>query len=162
LKFHGRDNLGHRLGALLEQAWKALPEPESDIVVPVPLHASRRRERGFNQAELLAEGLVRRLRKEARFHRLRLMRGSLQRIRATVPQVGLSVAARRDNVNGVFSVARPEVVRKRTVVVVDDVMTTGMTLSACAAALKRAGASRVMALSLARATPQFPDMESSG
>ena len=90
------------------------------------------------------------------------MRGSLRRIRATVPQVGLSVAARRDNVNGVFSVARPEVVRKRTVVVVDDVMTTGMTLSACAAALKRAGASRVMALSLARATPQFPDMESSG
>jgi len=158
LKFHGRGNLGHRLGALLERVWKALPEPDSDIVVPVPLHPSRRRERGFNQAELLAEGLVRRLRKEERFHGLRLITGSLRRIRATVPQVGLSVAARRENVSGVFSVARPEDVRNRTVVVVDDVMTTGVTLSACAAALKRAGASRVLALSLARATPQFPDL----
>jgi predicted amidophosphoribosyltransferase len=71
--------------------------------------------------------------------------------------VGLSVSARRENVNGVFSVGRPEDVRNHTVVVVDDVMTTGATLSACAATLKRAGASRVLALSLARATPQFPD-----
>jgi len=84
--------------------------------------------------------------------------GSLRRIRATVPQVGLSVSARRENVSGVFSVGRPEDVRNRTVVVVDDVMTTGATLSACAAALKRAGAARVLALSLARATPQFPDV----
>ena len=158
LKFHGREYLGHRLGALLARAWEALPEPESAIVAPVPLHPSRRRERGFNQAELLARGLVRRLRKERRLHGLRLVAGSLRRIRATVPQVGLSVSARRENVSGVFSVARPEDVRNRTVVVVDDVMTTGATLSACAAALKRAGASRVLALSLARATPQFPDV----
>lgn len=158
LKFHGRRNLARRLGALLERVWKALPEPDSDIVAPVPLHPSRRLERGFNQAELLAEGLVRRLRKEERFQGLRLVTGSLRRIRATVPQVGLSVAARRENVSGVFSVARPEDVRNRTVVVVDDVMTTGVTLSACGAALKRAGASRVVALSLARATPQFPDV----
>ena len=93
---------------------------------------------------------------------MRLVAGSLRRIRATVPQVGLSVSARRENVRGVFSVGRPEEVRNRTVVVVDDVMTTGATLSACAAALKRAGATRVLALSLARATPQFPDLESSG
>jgi ComF family protein len=162
LKFHGREYLGHRLGALLARPWEALPEPESAIVAPVPLHPSRRRERGFNQAELLARGLVRRLRKEERLHGLRLVTGSLRRIRATVPQVGLSVSARRENVSGVFSVGRPEDVRNRTVVVVDDVMTTGATLSACAAALKRAGAARVLALSLARATPQFPDLESSG
>ncbi len=86
------------------------------------------------------------------------MAGSLRRIRATLPQVGLSVSARRENVSGVFSVGRPEQVRNRTVVLVDDVMTTGATLSACAAVLKRAGASRVLALSLARATPQFPDL----
>ncbi|MGD0456283.1 MAG: ComF family protein [Terriglobia bacterium] len=156
LKFHGREYLGHRLGALLARAWEALPEPDSAIVAPVPLHPSRRRERGFNQAELLAKGLVRSLRKEE--SGLRLVAGSLRRIRATVPQLGLSVSARRENVSGVFSVARPEDVRNRTVVVVDDVMTTGATLSACAAALKRAGASRVLALSLARATPQFPDV----
>jgi len=82
---------------------------------------------------------------------------SLRRIRATLPQIGLSVSARRENVSGVFSVARPEQVRNRTIVLIDDVMTTGATLSACAAALKRAGAARVLALSLARATPQFPD-----
>jgi len=160
LKFHGREYLGHRLGALLARAWEALPETDSAIVASVPLHRSRRRERGFNQAELLAKGLVKSLRKEE--GGLRLVAGSLRRIRATVPQVGLSVSARRENVSGVFSVSRPEDVRNRTVVLVDDVMTTGATLSACAAALKRAGASRVLALSLARATPQFPDLESSG
>jgi ComF family protein len=159
LKFYGREYLGHRLGALLARAFEALPEPDSAIVVPVPLHPSRRRQRGFNQAELLARGLVRRLRKEGRG--LQLVAGSLSRVRATLPQVGLSVSARRENVSGVFSVSRPEQVRNRTVVVIDDVMTTGATLSACAAALKRAGASRVLALSLARATPQFPDVEGS-
>jgi ComF family protein len=160
LKFHGGEYLGRRLGALLARAWESLPESDSAIVAPVPLHSSRRRERGFNQAELLARGLVRSLRKEERG--LRLVAGSLRRIRATVPQVGLSVRARRENVSGVFSVCRPEDVRNRTVVVVDDVMTTGATLSACAATLKRAGASRVLALSLARATPQFPDMGALG
>ena len=158
LKFHGREYLGNRLGALLARAWGALPEPDPAIVAPVPLHPSRKRQRGFNQAELLARGLVRRLRKEERFHRFQLVASCLRRIRATLPQVGLSVSARRENVSGVFSVARPEQVRTRTVVLIDDVMTTGATLSACAAALKRAGASRVLALTLARATPQFPDM----
>jgi ComF family protein len=123
------------------------------------LHPSRRRQRGFDQAELLARGLVRRLRREGRLCGLQLAPGSLRRIRATLPQVGLSASARRENVSGVFSVVRPEQVRDRTVVLIDDVMTTGATLSACAAALKQAGASQVLALSLARATPQFPDMD---
>ena len=160
LKFYGREYLGHALGALLARAWEAHPELDSALVAPVPLHPLRRRARGFNQAELLASGLVRSLRKEG--SGLRLAAGSLRRIRDTVPQVGLSVSARRENVSGVFSVCRPEEVRDRAVVVVDDVMTTGATLSACAAALKRAGAERVLALALARATPQFPDVESSG
>jgi ComF family protein len=159
LKFHRREYLGHRLGALLARSFETLPEPDSAIVVPVPLHPSRKRQRGFNQAEVLARGLVRKLRKEDRG--LQLVVGSLGRTRATVPQIGLSARARRENVRGVFSVNRPEQVRKRTVVLIDDVMTTGATLSACAGALKRAGASRVLALSLARATPQFPDLESS-
>jgi ComF family protein len=157
LKFYGREDLGHRLGAILVQAWEALPETDGAVVAPVPLHPSRRRQRGFNQAELLAKGMVRRLRKLERRHGLRLATDVLERLRDTPPQVGLSVSARRKNVSGVFSVRRPDDVRNRTVVVIDDVMTTGATLSACAAALKRAGAARVLALSLARATPQFPD-----
>jgi predicted amidophosphoribosyltransferase len=85
----------------------------------------------------------------------------LTRIRATVPQTGLSLAERRENVQGAFAVERPERIRGRTVVLIDDVMTTGATLSACAIALKRAGASRVLALTLARAAPQFPDFSDS-
>ena len=162
LKFHGKEYLANRLGEFLAQAFEALSEPDSAIVVPVPLHASRRSQRGFNQAELLARGLVRRLRRGERFEGLQFVADSLCRTRATLPQVGLSVRARRENVSGVFSVVRPDRVRNRAIVLIDDVMTTGATLSACAAALKRAGASRVLALSLARATPQFPDLESSG
>jgi ComF family protein len=155
LKFHRREHLAIRLGALLARPFEALSASDSAIVAPVPLHPSRRRQRGFNQAELLARGLVRRLRRERRG--LQFAASLLRRIRPTLPQVGLSLSARRENVSGVFSVARPELVRNRPVVLVDDVMTTGATLSACAAALKRAGASPVLALSLARATPQFPD-----
>ena len=157
LKFHGREYLGKRLGALLARAWEALPEPDSPLVAPVPLHPSRRRQRGFDQAELLARGLDQRLRREGRLRGLQLVPGLLRRVRATVPQVGLSASARRENVSGVFCVVRSEQVRNRTVVLIDDVMTTGATLSAGATALKQAGAWRVLALSLARAAPQFPD-----
>jgi len=155
LKFHGREHMAIRLGALLAGPLEALSAADSAVVAPVPLHSSRRRQRGFNQAELLARGLARQPRGEKRG--LQLVTGSLRRIRPTLPQVGLSVSARRENVSGVFSVARPEQVRNRPVVLVDDVMTTGATFSACAVALKRAGALQVLALSLARATPQFPD-----
>jgi predicted amidophosphoribosyltransferase len=67
------------------------------------------------------------------------------------------LAARRENVRGVFAVTAPERVRDRVLILVDDVMTTGATLSSCATALKRAGARQVLGLTLARATPQFPD-----
>ncbi len=83
----------------------------------------------------------------------------LERTRPTLPQAGLSWNARWENVRGVFRVASPERVRERVVLLVDDVMTTGATLSACASALKRAGARQVLAVTLVRATPQFPDMD---
>ena len=159
LKFYGREHLAKRLGGLLLRPYEALPEQGSALVVPVPLHTSRSRQRGFNQAELLARGLVRKIRREE--PGLQLAADLLVRARPTLPQVGLSPSARRENVRGVFSVSQPERVRNRTVLLVDDVMTTGATLSACAAALKRAGAARVLALSLARATPQFPDTAAS-
>ena len=158
LKFQGRMGLGPRLGGLLTRGWDCLPETTSALVIPVPLHSVRRRERGFNQAEVLAKGLLRKLRKQGKCEGVRYLPNALRRTRATAPQVGLSEAARRENVRGVFSVERTGDVCNRTVVIVDDVMTTGATLSACAAALKRAGAEQVLALSLARATPQFPDI----
>lgn len=161
LKFQRRERLGRRLGELLSSLWgwvaEACPD-EPPILVPVPLHSSRERERGFNQAELLAQGLGRGLARARGVGAPRLEAGCLRRTRATAPQTGLSLRARQENVRGVFSVVRPERVRERVVVLVDDVMTTGATLSACALALKNAGAQCALGLTLARATPQFPDV----
>jgi len=160
LKFRRRERLGRRLGELLAPVWESIQDHADPLLVPVPLHPSRKRERGFNQAELLAQGLVTKLRRAGRKPELQVETDCLCRIRATVPQTGLSIAARRENVRGVFGVDKPETPRDRVVVLIDDVMTTGATLSACARALKHAGAARVLALTLARATPQFPDFDS--
>ena len=161
LKFGRRERLGRRLGGLLAGVWNGIGEDlagESAVLVPVPLHAARQRERGFNQAELLARGLSAALEKTRGGRSPQVDTRSLVKIRATPPQTGLSGSARRDNVRGAFAVVRPEHVRKRQVVLVDDVMTTGATLSACAQALRSAGAQAICALTLARASAQFPDM----
>ncbi len=162
LKFAGDERLGSRLGELLAIAWKMLPsdgEFGCPLIVAVPLHPARRRERGYNQSQLLAAGLAHALKRTAN-EPPQTLRECLRRKRATPPQTGLSVAARRENVRGVFEVVNPAAVRGRRIVVVDDVMTTGATISACARALRRAGAAEVLALTLARATPQFPDLSS--
>ncbi len=164
LKFRRRERLGWRLGEYLEGDWRVLRETvqSEPVLVPVPLHPSRERERGFNQAYILGRGLSRKLRRISGAPLPRLETQCLRRIRPTPPQAGLSLRARQENVRGVFEVASPERLRDREVVLVDDVMTTGATLSACATVLKRAGAVRVVALTLARATPQFPDGAVSG
>ena len=161
LKFAGDERLGKRLGELLASPWEQLPrvaELDLPLIVPVPLHPVRRRERGFNQSDLLAAGLARALGRSAGRRAARVDRACLRRKRPTPPQTGLSVAARRQNLRGAFEVVEPSAVRGRCIVLVDDVMTTGTTLSACARALKRAGAAQVMGVTLARATPQFPDL----
>ena len=175
LKFHRRERLGRRLGEALSRTWSEIEnniEPrahEPPLLVPVPLHPSRQRERGFNQAELLAQGLARRLNRGRRGRaseasgtvwqrRVRVEASSLLRARPTLPQAGLSLSGRQENVRGVFEVRHPERLRDRDVVLVDDVMTTGWTASACAGAIKRAGAQQVVVLTLARAAPQFPDI----
>lgn len=159
LKFQRRERLGKKLGELLSSVWgrvEAAYPNELPVVVPVPLHPSRQRERGFNQAELLALGLSRGVARAGRSAIPRIETHCLRRTRPTAPQTGLSWRARQQNVRGVFSVVRPECVREQVVVLVDDVMTTGATLSACAGTLKGAGARVVFALTLARATPEFP------
>jgi ComF family protein len=160
LKFQRRERLGVQLGARLASLWNAhaeLRDAERPALVPVPLHASRQRDRGFNQAETLARGLARKLKHEGQKSVPPVETRWLERTRPTLPQTGLSLKARRENVRGVFRAIAAERIRGRVAVLVDDVMTTGATLSACAAALRRAGADRVLALTIARATPQFPD-----
>ena len=161
LKFQRRERLGLSLGKLLARLWwsrKEFSGAGNAVLIPVPLHRTRQRERGFNQAETLARGLVRALRSCSNDQSPEVDRRCLRRIKPTVPQAGLSFRARLENVRGVFEVALPERVKGRVAILLDDVMTTGATLSACASALKRAGAPRVLAITLARATPQFPDV----
>lgn len=115
-----------------------------DIVMPVPLHAGRLKERGFNQALLLAHRM-------SEAHRIPLSRDNLFRVRHTRPQVELSGAERIRNVAGAFALRQPGEVADRRVVLIDDVFTTGATMNECAAVLKRAGAAQVTAFTLARA-----------
>jgi ComF family protein len=140
LKFAGRPGLAREL------AWAiaaALPPGDRSpgLVTSVPLHATRRRERGYDQAACLAEALADRL--GAPF-----VPGVLRRVRDTKPQSGLDAAERRRNIRGAFALARPAWVRGRRVLVVDDVLTTGATLSECLALLRSAGA-RTAAAALA-------------
>jgi ComF family protein len=158
LKFRRRERWAGALGALLVALWPAIVArlTAMPVLVPVPLHPSREHERGFNQAELLARGFKRKLGRSAGTLVPVLDTRCLRRIRATLPQSGLGHRARLENVRHGFS-AQPNRVRDRCVLLVDDVMTTGATASACAHTLKRAGALQVIMLTLARATPQFPD-----
>ena len=113
------------------------------ILVPVPLHRTRLWSRGFNQSALVARELGRRL-------NLRSAPMALRRIRRTPPLRGMSPIQRRQTVAGAFRIADREAIAGKTVILIDDVLTTGSTAEACARALKRAGATRVELVSWAR------------
>jgi ComF family protein len=115
----------------------------ADLVVPTPLHWTKRLERGFNQSLLLARAAARR-------HSLPCVPEALRRKRATPPQAGLSGVQRRASLRGAFEANRGLVQGKR-ILLVDDVVTTGATLESCARALRKAGAVRVTAMTVARA-----------
>ncbi len=142
-KHTGRDTLGRHLAALMaDRSGPILAEGPWDVLVPVPLHARRERQRGFNQAAFLARDLGRRA-------GLPLAARALRRVRATPPQSG-HPDDRRRNVRDAFAVARLAEVAGRHVLLVDDVLTTGATANECARALRRAGARRVGVYTLAR------------
>jgi ComF family protein len=115
-----------------------------DVVMPIPLHRSRLHLRGFNQALLLAARIGEAFSMPVCFD-------NLFRTRPTRPQVELSGPDRVRNVAGAFSLARVDAVKNRSILLIDDVFTTGATINECAKVLKQAGATRVMALTLARA-----------
>ena len=137
LKYRGYRKVVAGLAAPL--MLQALGEDGFDDVVPVPLHRSRKRKRGFNQAELLARGVAAEINAP--------VSDTLKVVRSTRDQVELSAAQRRANVAGAYRANAP--LRGR-VLLIDDVFTTGATMSACASTLLRAGAKEVHALSLCR------------
>jgi ComF family protein len=144
LKHASGEGLAELLGRLwAEHAEARLRELGADLVVPVPLHWWRRWQRGYNQSEALARALA------ARLH-LPCQPGWLRRIRHTPPQTAQSVTARRENVHNAFRARPRAALQRKTVLLVDDVLTTGSTASEAARALRAAGAARVVVAVLAR------------
>jgi ComF family protein len=121
---------------------------EADLIVPVPLHKARRRERGYNQAELIARPL-------AGLLRLPFAAKALIRTRPRPGVLRLTRKQRWEAVRGAFEPSQASEVDKRRVLLVDDVFTTGATLDACSRALRQAGAKRVIALTVARAAANW-------
>jgi len=136
------------LGAKLSTTFSQLPplDGESWLVVPVPLHTRKLRQRGFNQSDLIARATLKRHPVAAKLNTKCLIRQ-----RETVPQAGLTRHQRRQNIRGAFAVSDAEAVRGRDILLIDDVFTTGTTISECARVLRRAGAATVYAATVARA-----------
>jgi ComF family protein len=139
-KYEKIHTLAKPLSRLLAQV---LPREERfDLIVPMPLHWRRRWERGFNQSALLARAIGRVWNVP--------VKNAVRRVKATVPQAGLTNAKRRANVAKAFVEKRNAGLEGARVLLVDDVLTTGATAAACARALKRAGAKHVALLAVAR------------
>ncbi len=154
LKYSNRPTLAEPLARLMADYWQTNSMPV-DLVTAVPLHPARLRERGYNQADLLARAF-------GRMIGVPVGLAALRRVRHTQPQVNLNAAQRRENVQNAFAATAPTHFFKgqredglgvcgRRVLVIDDVRTTGSTLEACSLALKAAGASSVWGFTLARA-----------
>jgi ComF family protein len=155
LKYHGALAHARVLGVLLASAARARASPLPKLLVPVPLHTARLRERGFNQAYALA-------RYAGRMLEVPYARTLLRRVRDTPSQTALDMAARRHNVRGAFAVcgprARERLLAADHVALVDDVMTTGSTLAELRAVLYAAGVRQVELWAVARALPSVRDV----
>ncbi len=143
LKYDGERRLVDPLAELMAERWMRAGIG-GDVIVPVPIHAARRRERGFDQAELLARAIGARL-------KMPVME-ALTRTTRTRAQHDLGRGARASNVSGAFMIraGQESIISGRWAVLIDDVVTTGATLAGCALALYEAGAAAVSALALAR------------
>ncbi|MCJ7776381.1 MAG: ComF family protein [Desulfobulbaceae bacterium] len=145
LKYGAKSFLAGSLGPLLArftEEW--IKEPGRLLIMPVPLHAKRMRERGFNQSLLLARHVAKGLKSDLDFL-------SLKRVRYTLPQTRLAKKERQRNVRGAFQLRNRDAVKGKTILLVDDVVTTGNTLNECARVLKKGGSGKVLCVSLARA-----------
>ena len=151
-KYHGRRRLAGVFGEMLADLARAdghdaLPLPTASAVLPVPLHPARRRWRGFDQAELLCAPVAEAL-------GIPVLTDALERVRDTTPQTSMRGKQRHENVRGAFEARKTHLLKGRSFILVDDVFTTGATISECARMLRKAGATDVYALTIARADPR--------
>lgn len=142
-KYQQKTTLGKRLGQTLgERLVEDKIAARFDCMIPVPLHPARKRERGFNQSEILASEI-------SEVTDLPMLKKVLKRIKNTKDQTKLSPQERMENVRGAFSLKNPEQIEGKRVILVDDVMTTGATLGECASVLLEAGAKDVVGATIA-------------
>ena len=142
LKYYGRASVGHYFGRIM--AADLLPTDffrTIDCIVPIPLARSRFRQRGYNQSELLAEGI-------AELTKLPVETEAVIRVVSNPTQTNLSARQRIENVAGIFSLQRPELLANRHVLLVDDILTTGSTLLSCAEEIAKAPGVRISILVL--------------
>jgi len=143
LKYRGKSFLAKSLAGLLDRGYPFIDYGSYDLLVPVPLHPKRLRERGFNQALILGKAIGRREGIPCRGF-------LLKKITWSPPQIDLSPRERKENVKGSFAVTDPGRVRGKRLLLIDDVMTTGSTVNECARELLKAGAGEVDVFTLAR------------
>lgn len=150
LKYQQIKPVAPLLGRLLAESLAQIRLPEPLVLVPVPLFKRKLRDRGFNQAEEIARSFM----NCGVLSGIQLDTSSLVRVRETASQTGLTRHQRRANLRGAFAVVRPEQMEGKSVLVIDDVMTTGTTASECSRVLLRAGAKQVFVATVARATKE--------
>ena len=153
LKYDGMQPVAGRLGKLLADSLEsfAVSGLRQMLVIPVPMHPSKQRQRGFNHAELLARAAIREMRRRHPQWVLHLETSLLKRVRVTVSQAGLTTHQRRQNLRGAFFVPRAARLAGRHVLLIDDIYTTGATARACSRVLMNAGAASVRVATVARA-----------
>jgi len=144
LKYKSRPEVGVLLGTMMAQEMLLGTAPRADLIVSVPLHRKRLKERGYNQSDAFAEGV-------STIMDIPWSGALLIRTRYTKSQTGKTKAERHHNVKGIFEVSNAQQIKGKTVILVDDVLTTGATLEACLEALIDAGCHEVYIMTLAAA-----------
>ncbi len=156
IKYGGLWSVAEEAGGILGQHLERAPDRWlPDLIIPVPLHPARLRERGYNQSGCIAGGV-------SRISGVPVYEDAAVRTRNTATQTSLDRIRRRDNVAGAFRIRRPEIIRDARVLIVDDVVTTGATVGALALALRHAGSRACAVAGLAIAPNDVTEAEAPG